>query len=126
MIYYFFQSVHTLIFILCFVFSHIPCIFLNFQLLAKILYTSKMIKRINFMSPCKIFHLFQVVVANFFPQMWIMGRGVGQDLENKDSRSSAIFLINRTQLNSKNHLLLKHQISIVFRKIKYIHTYIHT
>ena len=36
-------------------------------------------------------------------KMWVMGRDVLQDHKNKVSRPSAIFMINRTQLKSKNH-----------------------
>ena len=48
-----------------FCFCHNLCIFLNFQLLAKIFYIIKLIKRTHFMSPSKIIDFFQDVVTNF-------------------------------------------------------------
>ena len=45
-----------------------------------------------------------------------MGGRVPQDYENKDLIPSATFLINRTQLESKNHLFLTLQISTAYQK----------
>ena len=44
-----------------------------------------------------------------------MGRDVPQDHENKVSRTSAIFMINRTQLKSKDKFL-RLQLSTVYQE----------
>ena len=57
------------------------------------------------MSPFKT-NLLYDVGTNFFPKMWVMGRGVPNDHENKDSRHCEFSLINRKQLKSKTYPLI--------------------
>ena len=50
------------------------------------------------------FFFFRIWWQNFSPKMWVMGRVVPKGHENKDSRPSAIFFINGTQLKPKSYL----------------------
>ena len=115
-----------------FLFCHILPIFLNFQLLVKMLnfifieVTWKLgyLRWLHFLQEkwlrghTSCLHAKWLICFGMwwqiFPQrMWVIGRRVPQDHENKVSRLSEIFMINKTQLKSRNHQFPMLQISTV-------------
>ena len=78
------------------------------------------------MSPCKMINLFQDLVTKVFPKKYELWIETTPPPPPKVSRPSEIFMINWTQLKSKNNLFLRLEVSTVCQDIYFQNRFKHT